>query len=147
MSKSNKSRVQRVVAPAATRLLGAEYVNLMLAPRLHLEMLLSAEVWVPYYLVSVVGVFNVATALAYMHKDRRAIALYDGVQNTVLAVAHEPATLPAARDQLLRVFNIADDYIARHGRGDILRAIRVVEYQIQHGEGTTLLPITTPVVD
>lgn len=144
MSKSTKSRVVRAVSHAALRLTSAEYVNLILAPRLHLELILSSERVESYYLISVVGVFNVATALAYMHKDKRAIALYDSVQNTVLQMAQEGADGMEERDHLRRVFNIADDYIGRHGRADILRAIRVVEYQIKHGEGTSLLRVDLP---
>lgn len=144
MSKSNKSRVHRVAVAAHVRLSSTEYVNLILPSRLHLHLLLTEETLTPYYLVSVVGVFNVATALAYMYKDKRAIALYDSAQNTVLALARDAAMLPEARAQLRRVFNIADDYIGRHSRADIMRAIRVVEYQIKHGEGTTLLPVDLP---
>lgn len=141
MSKSNKNRVQRIVGPAAGRLAPAECVNLMLAPRLHLEMLLTQEKLDPYYLISVVGVFNVATALAYLYKDKRSIALYDSVQHTVLAVAKDAEDTPENRDHLRRVFNIAEAYILAQRKTDVLRGINLVEYQIKHGEGTTLLSL------
>ncbi len=141
MSKFNKTRVQRIVTPAASRLSPAESVNLMLAPRLHLEMLISQEALNSYYLISVVGVFNVATALAYLYKDKRSIALYESVQRTVLAMAREGADSTENREHLRRVFNIAEAYILAQRKTDVLRAINLVEYQIKHGEGSTLLPL------
>ena len=144
MNKHHKSRASRTFSPIIPRLSESECVNLMLAPRLHLEMLLNATVITPYDLLSVVGVFNVATALAYLNKDKRAITLYESVQQSVLAIAQHGEDSPELRDHLRRVFNVADVYIVQQSRQNVLRAINLVEYQIKSGEGTTLMPVAMP---
>lgn len=140
MSKAHKHRVKRSLTPAAYRLSEPELVEVMLAPHLHLQQLLATGEPNPYYLASIVGVLNVATALAYMHKDKRSISLYESIQHTLLAVARDGIADNETGERLCRVFLIADQYIAAQSKVDVLRAIRLVEYQIAHGEGSVPLP-------
>lgn len=139
MSKAQKNRVKRIATPAASRLTDPELVEIMLAPYLHLQQLLATGEANPYYLASVVGVINVATALAYLHKDKRSISLYESIQHTLLDVARQGVADAETGERLHRVFAIADNYIAIQSKADVLRAIRLVEFQIAHGEGGVLL--------
>lgn len=140
MSKAHKNRVKRIAQPAASRLTDPERVEIMLAPYLHLQQLLDTGEPNPYYLASIVGVLNVATALAYLHKDKRSIRLYESVQHTLLDVARQGIADEESGERLQRVFVIADNYIAVQSKTDVLRAIRLVEFQIEHGEGSMPLP-------
>lgn len=140
MSKAQKNRVKRIANPAASRLTDPELVEIMLAPYLHLQQLLASGAPNLHYLASIVGVLNVATALAYMHKDKRSIRLYESVQHTLLDVARQGIADEASGERLQRVFVIADNYIALQSKADVLRAIRLVEFQIEHGEGSMPLP-------
>lgn len=139
MSKAHKHRVKRIATPAASRLTDPELVEIMLAPHLHLQQLLATGEASPDYLASVVGVINVATALAYLHKDKRSISLYESIQHTLLDVARQGVADDETGERLQRVFTIADNYIAIQSKADVLRAIRLVEFQIEHGEGGLLL--------
>lgn len=140
MSKAHKNRVKRIAYPAASRLTDPEQVEIMLAPYLHLQQLLDCGEANPYYLASIIGVLNVATALAYLHKDKRSISLYESIQHTLLDVARQGVSDDETGERLQRVFAIADNYIAIQSKADVLRAIRLVELEIAHGAGGTLLP-------
>jgi hypothetical protein len=139
MSKPRRTRIKHVTNPMAVRLSEPELVQIILRPHLHLAMLLSEGKPEPYYLSSVVGVFNVAMALAYMHKDIRSIHLYESIQQTLLDVAASGISTPEIGLRLSKVFTIADQYIAAQAKADILRAIRLVEHQLAHGDENTLL--------
>lgn len=139
MSKPRRTRVKHISSHTAVRLSEPELVQIMLKPHLHLALLLDEGQPNPYYLASVVGVFNVAMALAYMHKDIRSIHLYESIQQTLLDVAAHGVATPEAGLRLAKVFTIADQYIAIQAKTDILRAIRLVEYQIANGDENTLL--------
>ncbi len=115
---------------------------MLLPPRLHFELLLQSKETNAEYICSLAGVFNVATALAYMHKDKRAIHLYASVQESLIEVARIGLQNGTTALRLLKVFNIADAYIEQQSRQDLLQAIRIVKYQIAHGEGNTLLKPT-----
>lgn len=139
MSKSSKSRVKRIAHPVASRLTEPEMIDIMLGPYLHLEMLLGQREPDPYYLASVVGVFNVATALSYLHKDKRSIRLYEAIQLTLRDIAQSGAATPETGARLKKVLGIADKYIEVQSKADVLRAINLVKYQIAHGDGNILL--------
>lgn len=139
MSKPRRTRFKHAINPMAVRLSEPEFVQIMLRPHLHLSQLLAEQARNPFYLSSVIGVFNVAMALAYMHKDIRSIHLYESIQPTLLEVAANGISSPETGLRLSRVFTIADQYIAAQAKTDILRAIRLVEYQLAHGDENTLL--------
>jgi hypothetical protein len=139
MSKPRRTRVSHAINPMAVRLSEPEFVQIMLRPHVHLALLLSEAQPNPYYLSSIIGVFNVAMALAYMHKDIRSIHLYESIQPILLDVAASGVSNPETGLRLSKVFTIADQYIATQAKTDILRAIRLVEYQLVHGDENTLL--------
>lgn len=141
MSKNLKTRVKRMHNPMACRLTEPEQVEIMLKPRLHLACVLEGETREPLYLASIIGVINVAMALAYLHKDKHSISLYESVQQALVDIARCGIAGDEESRRLLRVFNIADDYIVSQAKVDVLRAINLVEYQIRHGEGNSLLPL------
>lgn len=139
MSKPRRTRIKHLATPAASRLTQPELVQLMLKPHLHLAQLVREGQPNPWYLSSIVGVFNVAMALAYMHKDIRSIHLYESVQHILQEVAAQGISSPEAALRLSKVFSIADQYISAQSKADLLRAIRLVEYQIATGEENSLL--------
>lgn len=126
------------------RLLGAEFgisepeeVHIMLIPHLHLSHLLASGEWNNLHVASVAGVFNVALALAYINKDRRSINFYSGIQDLLLAIANGQVFGYAEKRRLRMVFSEADKYVCAKRKTDILTAIRMVEYQIQHAPPET----------
>jgi hypothetical protein len=121
------------------RLLGAddgisepEEVHIMLIPHLHLAQLLATGELHNYHVASVAGVFNVALALAYINKDRRSINFYSGIQDLLLAIANGHVFGDAEKRRVRTVFAEADKYLCAQRKADILTAIRMVEYQIEH---------------
>lgn len=121
------------------RLLGADFgisepeeVHIMLIPHLHLSLLLASGELNNYHVASVAGVFNVALALAYINKDRRSINFYSGIQDLLLALTNGCVFGETEKRRLRTVFAEADKYICNQPKVNILTAIRMVEYQIQH---------------
>ena len=43
-------------------------------------------------------------------------------------------------ERLRKVFGIAESFIIAHSKANILRAVRLIEYQIEHGQGAIPLP-------
>lgn len=128
------------------RLLGADFgisepeeVHIMLIPHLHLSHLLATGEWNNFQVASVAGVFNVALALAYINKDRRSINFYSGIQDLLLAIANGQVFGDAEKRRLRTVLSEADKYLCAQRKTDILTAIRMVEYQIQHAPPETVI--------
>lgn len=128
------------------RLLGADYgisepeqVHIMLIPHLHLSLLLATGELNNYHLASVAGVFNVALALAYINKDRRSINFYSGIQDQLLVIANGKVFGDPEKRRLRTVLSEADNYVCAQRKTDILTAIRMVEYQIQHAPPETVI--------
>ncbi len=133
MSKFHRSRHARIPALFTPRLSPPEMIELMLAPHLHLQMLLSTGKPDPIYFSSLLSIFNVATALAYMLKDKRAIALYESLQGALLEVAQHGITTDETARRMKKMLCIADHYIESQGKHDVLRAIKLVESQLGMG--------------
>lgn len=110
----------------------AEEVHIMLVPHLHLSQIVNSGEWDHLQVASVASVFNVALALAYINRDRRAINFYSGIQNLVLAISNGQSFGESEKRRLRMVFSAADKYICTQHKTDVLTAIRMVEYQIQN---------------
>lgn len=123
----------------AERLSEAEYVEMLLSPRLHLDYLLSGQSGDMYHLTSIAGVFNVATALAHMRRDLRSIRYYEASLVLLLDIARSGLHEQANVHRLRRYFNSADDYLLRHSRQELEHAVHLVRQQILSGQATPLL--------
>ena len=142
MSKARKSRIKPVICLPGARMSEPEVIEMMLTPYLHLHQLLAEGCANPHYVASVVGVINLATALAYMDEDLRAVSLYESVAPLLIALAHHGLDRHKAEEgeRLRKVFGIAESFIIAHSKANILRAVRLIEYQIEHGPGAIPLP-------
>ena len=142
MSKARKPRIKSVVCHPAARLSEPEIIEMMLAPYLHLQQLLAEGGTNPHYLASIVGVINLATALAYMDEDLHGASFYESVAPLLVAIAHHglDRNNPQSQLRLTRVFTNAERFVIAHSKADILRAVRLIEYQIEHGQGAIPLP-------
>lgn len=143
MSKARKNRIKPIICRPGTRMSEPEIIEMMLTPYLHLHQLQADKRANPHYMASIVGVINLATALAYMDEDLRAVRLYESVAPLLIDIAHHGLNFPdaeAGAQRLDKVFRIAEQFIVAHSKTDILRAIRLIEYQIAHGQGAIPLP-------
>lgn len=135
MSKFHPSRQSRIPALFAPRLSEPEIIRIMLTPHLHLQMLLSTGEPNPVYFSSLLSVFNVATALAYMLKDKRSVRLYESMHDSMLEVAQQGITSEEMARRMKKMLCIADRYIESQTKHDVLRAIKLVESQLGFGDG------------
>lgn len=138
MSFSGRRKINRLLA-ADFGISEPEEIHIMLIPHLHLSLLLATSEWDHLHVASVAGVFNVALALAYINKDRRSINFYSGIQDMLLAIANGQNFGDVEKRRLRTVFSEADKYVCAQRKTDILTAIRMVEYQIQHAPPETVI--------
>lgn len=139
MRKGTKQNRKKIAASVPARMAAEEFTEIMLKARLHLEMIRSTDNSDPYYLASIVGVMNVATALSYMHRDTRSFRFYESVQPIILKIASDGIGNTDLGARLTKVFNAAERYIEVNSKTDILKAINLVRFQIeQRGQGTVL---------
>lgn len=118
-----------------------EQVHLMLIPHLHLDRLLAGERDAGH-VASVAGVFNVALAMAYLKKDRRAIQFYSGIQVLMLALASSSALSARDNTRLRKALAAADEFICQQHKADVLAAIRLVEHQIKVSPPDSFVDVT-----
>lgn len=139
MKKFPSGALKRPLLMPADRLSTIEFVDMMLPPRLHLDLLISGGPTEPDHLTSIAGVFNVATALAYLHRDARAIPFYESAGASLIDIARRGLPDDATVRRLIRAFNAAEADLAACGRLELLRAVQLVRQQIHSGQATPLL--------
>ena len=139
MKKFPSGALKRPLLMPADRLSAIEFVDMMLPPRLHLDLLISGGPSHPEHLTSIAGVFNVATALAYLHRDARAIPFYESAGACLLDIARRGLPDEATAQRLIRYFNAAEADLANCGRPELMRAVQLVRQQIHSGQATPLL--------
>lgn len=135
------SHVSRWLRPEFS-LSAPEQVHLMLIPHLHLDLLLEGERDAGH-IASVAGVFNVALAMAYLKKDRRAIQFYSSIQDLMLAVANGAPVQTRDKNRLCKALAAADEFICQQHKADVLAAIRLVEHQIKVSPPDSFVDVTT----
>lgn len=123
--------------PVAKLLTPAQHADLMIAPRLHLELILRHTVDM-HYLQSIAGVFNIVGVLAHMHRNAPLQDNIDAAQQVLLGLIEgkRPPT-PDEANLLRQVFNQADRYIGLQNTIALAKAIRYSDREI--AAGRTLL--------
>lgn len=138
MRKSSK----RVIRPPSTLIAPAQHDDLMLAPRLHLQMLLEGQHSADY-LHSVAGVLNIAAALAQLHGHAQAQTQYSAAQAIMRALIDAnrgPTTREGAH--LVAAFNAANALLRRQTTHHLGRAITYVDRMIAAGQAGAVAPET-----
>jgi hypothetical protein len=74
-----------------------------------------------------------------MRRDLRSIPYYEAALVLLLDIARNGLDEQANAYRLRRYFNSADDYLMRHSRPELQRAVHLVRQQIQSGQATPLL--------
>lgn len=123
----NRSQATKLLKPT-------ERTELMVAPRLHLQMILAGQLDLEY-LHSVAGVFNIASALAN-YRHRRELEESFGRSQLIMANLIQELRLPTDNEtlQVTSSFNAADRLISSQNKTDLAKVITYVDRRIARGD-------------
>lgn len=131
---------KRVIRHTATLITPAQHDELLLGPRLHLQMLVDGHAELPY-LYSVAGVFNIAVALSHLQSNGHAQAQFGTAQEMVFNLIREKrAPIPEESSLLVAAINAASALLRRQTTSNLTRAIAYVEQMIASGDALALAP-------
>lgn len=119
----------------ATKLMSrSEQTDLMVAPRLHLQMILGGRLDLEY-LHSVAGVFNIAGALANYRHRRELEEAFDKAQ-LIMANLIQDLRAPTEEEaqQVTDSFNAADRLLRSQKKTDLAKVIAYVDRRIARGD-------------
>ena len=107
-----------------------QHAELMLAPRLHLEMMLTQAANLNYQ-QSVLGVFNLAVALAHLKNKPQILTQFEAAQR-IMSQLIQGARSPSQEesDFLRQSFNLADRHFGMQSGANLVRAFDVVDRTI-----------------
>lgn len=114
--------------------------SLLIAPRLHIAMLLSGAVD-PEYFDSVAGALNIANALAAKRQRGDLVAIFDAALGELQRLIAEQRAPDVDQGRMLRhAFNAADQIISLTRREDLARAVAYVDRRIASERAATEAP-------
>ena len=139
-----RKRAKREIRPISSLITPAQHAELMLMPRMHLEMVLTQAINLNYQ-QSVLGVFNLGVALSHLRGKPQLQDQFEAAQQVMVNLIKGPRG-PTADEGLLlsRCFNTADRMIGIQSRANLIRAIEFVDQRIASGHAVQ--PETTAIM-
>ena len=129
-----RKRSKRVKGPISALISPNEHATIMLLPRMHLELMLNQAVELKYQ-QSVLGIFNIAVAIAHFQENEAMQRQYQAAQDVMVQLIREERQPTAAeRAFLLQCFNVADRTIGIQNKVQLVRAIEFVDRIIADGD-------------
>ena len=129
-----RKRCKRVSRPVSTLITPAQHMALMLKPRMHLELILSQTIDLDYQR-SVLSVFNLAAALAFLQNKPQTQSQFEAAQR-VMSLLIQGARSPSSEegDFLRQSFNQADRHFGIQSGAMLVRAFEIVDQAGADGE-------------
>lgn len=126
MRKKNK----RIIRPVAKPLTAKQKADIVIAPRMHLQMLLAGHYDVDYA-CSLAGVFNLSGALSHMYERNDLEQTFDLAQELIVCLIREERVPTDDERQLLaEAFNLADAWITMQNTVTLMKAVDYVEREL-----------------
>ena len=126
MRKKNK----RIIRPVAKPLTAKQKADIVIAPRMHLQMLLAGQYDVDYA-CSLAGVFNLSGALSHMYERNDLEQTFDLAQElNVCLIREERVPTDDERQLLAEAFNLADAWITMQNTVTLMKAVDYVEREL-----------------
>ncbi|MBS1158524.1 MAG: hypothetical protein H6R15_943 [Proteobacteria bacterium] len=128
-----RKRSRRKESAKAGRLTPEEQVELLIAPRVHLDLILARQRNTDY-LRSVIGFFDIAIALAALSPPTQQTANYERALAVLETLAHGTAAAEAELDLVRASFNQACLDICREDRRRLTKAMASARQQRANDE-------------
>lgn len=138
MRKKSKRTIRLVAKPLTAK----QKADIVIAPRMHLQMLLAGQYEVDYA-CSLAGVFNLSGALSRMYERNDLEQTFDLAQELIVCLIREER---APRDDegqsLSEAFNLADAWITMQNTSTLMKAVDYLERELvikdRQGEGNAI---------
>jgi len=126
MRKKNK----RTIRPIAKLLTAKQKADIVIAPRMHLQMLLAGQYDVDYA-YSLAGVFNLSGVLSHMYERNDLEQTFDLAQEIIVCLIREGRAPKGDEGQsLAEAFNVADAWITMQNTVNLMRAVDYMDREL-----------------
>lgn len=129
-----RKTAKRTPRPLAKPLTPKQRADLLIAPQLHMQMLLQNQFELDY-LASIAGIFNLANVLAAQLNRNDLEAIFDTAQELLLRLID--AGRPPSADEapsFLEAFAVASDWVTMQNTATLTRALRYANWELSKPE-------------
>ena len=125
-----RKKSKRTIRPVAKPLTAKQKADIVIAPRMHLQMLLAGQYDVDYA-CSLAGVFNLSGALCHLYGRNELEQTFDVAQELIVCLIREVRAPKGDEGQsLAEAFNLADAWITMQNTASLMKAVDYVERQL-----------------
>ena len=126
MRKKSKRTIRLVAKPLTAK----QKADIVIAPRMHLQMLLAGQYDVDYA-CSLAGVFNLSGALCHLYGRNELEQTFDVAQELIVClIREERAPTDDEGQSLAEAFNLADTWITMQNTASLMKAVDYVEREL-----------------
>jgi hypothetical protein len=126
MRKKSKRTIRLVAKPLTAK----QKADIVIAPRMHLQMLLAGQYDVDYA-CSLAGVFNLSGALCHLYGRNELEQTFDVAQELIVClIREERAPTDDEGQSLAEAFNLADAWITMQNTASLMKAVDYVEREL-----------------
>lgn len=125
-----RKKSKRTIRPVAKPLTAKQKADIVIAPRLHLQMLLAGQYDVDYA-CSLAGVFNLSGALCHLYGRNELEQTFDLAQELIVCLIREGrAPTDGEGQSLAEAFNLADAWITMQNTATLMKAVDYVDREL-----------------
>ncbi|MGB4062450.1 MAG: hypothetical protein WBK19_01360 [Azonexus sp.] len=126
MRKKSKRTLRPVVKPLTAK----QKADIVIAPRMHLQMLLAGQYDVDYA-CSLAGVFNLSGVLSHMYERNDLEQTFDLAQEIIVCLIREGRAPTGDEGQsLAEAFNLADAWITMQNTVNLMKAVDYMDREL-----------------
>lgn len=125
-----RKKSKRTLRPVAKPLTAKQKADIVIAPRMHLQMLLAGQYDVDYA-CSLAGVFNLSCVLSHMYERNDLEQTFDLAQEIIVCLIREGRAPTGDEGQsLAEAFNLADAWITMQNTVSLMKAVDYMDREL-----------------
>lgn len=125
-----RKKSKRTLRPVAKPLTAKQKADIVIAPRVHLQMLLAWQYDVDYA-CSLAGVFNLSGVLSHMYERNDLEQTFDLAQEIIVCLIREGRVPTGDEGQsLAEAFNLADAWITMQNTVSLMKAVDYMDREL-----------------
>ncbi|PKO39590.1 MAG: hypothetical protein CVU33_04445 [Betaproteobacteria bacterium HGW-Betaproteobacteria-6] len=125
-----RKKSKRTLRPVAKPLTAKQKADIVIAPRMHLQMLLAGQYDVDYA-CSLAGVFNLSGVLSHMYERNDLEQTFDLAQEIIVCLIREGRAPTGDEGQsLAEAFNLADAWITMQNTVSLMKAVDYMDREL-----------------
>lgn len=126
MRKKNKRTIRLIAKPLTAK----QKADIVIAPRMHLQMLLAGQYDVDYA-CSLAGVFNLSGVLSHMYERNDLEQTFDLAQEIIVCLIRDGRAPTGDEGQsLAEAFNLADAWITMQNTVSLMKAVDYMDREL-----------------